>query len=260
MGNVPCNCPPHCDAILVDEEDLFEFRNVPYNSWIPSSLLAIASISLGAVLIHLTSAQLWFVSLVLWVVGGVMLAKVKYERCAFDKMTGTVRITRRGITGTRVKTYNLSNIKEIIYEKERDLQGGDDVQLFMKLENGKEVKIVAGHFCGIRPKLKKHIKRKLDKFLEGVPKFTEVEVHHKERKVSRKKKDTDESTSDSFDSSYPTSEDSSFGAKSHKISHKSSKGDRKYIIDQEDEEKPEIIENRGKDERGDELVVTLSND
>jgi len=184
----PCHCPAHCDAILIEEDDIFEFRNIPYNSWIPSSALALSAISLGAVLIHLTSATLWFVSLVLWILAGVMLAKVKYERYTFDRLAGTVKITRRGITGTRIKTYALSNIKEIIYEKERDLQGGDDVQLFMKLENGKEVKLLAGHFCGIRAKLKKLLKKKLDTFLENVPSsvmLTHVQILKEKKKRSQ---------------------------------------------------------------------------
>jgi len=181
----PCHCPAHCDAILLDEDDIFEFRIIPYNSWIPSSALALSAISLGAVLIHLTSATLWFVSLVLWILAGVMLAKVKYERYTFDKIAGTVKITRRSITGTRIKTYALSNIKEIIYEKERDLQGGDDVQLFMKLENGKEVKLLAGHFCGIRAKLKKLLKKKLEVFLENIPNLTHVQILKEKKKKSK---------------------------------------------------------------------------
>jgi len=122
------------------------------------------------------------VSLVLWIFAGVMLAKVKYARYTFDKMTGTVTITKRTVTGLRVKTYELSNIEEIVFEKERDLQGGDDVQLFMKLENGKEIKLLAGHFCGIRAKLKKLLKRKLDNFLRSIPKpHLQVDRSHKHR-------------------------------------------------------------------------------
>jgi len=180
----------HCDAILIDEEDFFEFRNIPYNSWIPSAALALICISLGAVLIHLTSAQLWFVSLVLWIIAGVMLSKVKYERYTFDKITGTVKITTRGITGTREKIYSLSNIKEIIYEKEHDMQGGDDVQLFMHLENGKEIKLLGGHFCGIRGKLKKMLKKKLDVFMKDIPnQLVHIQVH-KEKKKSQVKRST----------------------------------------------------------------------
>jgi len=49
------------------------------------------------------------------------------------------------------------------------MQGGDDVQLFMHLENGKEIKLLGGHFCGIRGKLKKMLKKKLDVFMKDIP-------------------------------------------------------------------------------------------
>jgi len=222
----PCHCPAHCDAILLDEDDIFEFRNIPYNSWIPSSALALSAISLGAVLIHLTSATLWFVSLVLWILAGVMLAKVKYERYTFDKIAGTVKITRRSITGTRIKTYALSNIKEIIYEKERDLQGGDDVQLFMKLENGKEVKLLAGHFCGIRAKLKKLLKKKLDFFLQNIPNLTHVQIFKEKKKEVKIQSDPQSSngssliSSSSSDDEFSTSESASERERSHRIRHR----------------------------------------
>jgi len=218
----PCHCPSHCDAILLDEDDIFEFRNIPYNSWIPSSALAFSAITLGAVLIHLTSAKLWFVSLVLWILAGVMLAKVKYERYTFDKIAGTVLITRRGITGTRIKTYSLSNIKEIIYEKERDLQGGDDVQLFMKLENGKEVKLLAGHFCGIRAKLKKLLKKKLDNFLQDVPKLSLIQIHKEKKKEVKIRSDPSSNESSVVSSSVSSDDEHSFSTsesseRSHRI-------------------------------------------
>jgi len=187
------------------KKTFFEFRNIPYNSWIPASTFAFAGIALGAVLIHFSSAKLWFVSLVLWILAGVMLAKVKYVRYTFDKIKGTVKITRRGITGTKVKTYALSNIKEIVYEKERDLQGGNDVQLFMKLENGKEVKLLAGHFCGIRAKLKKHLKRKLDVFLKDIPNLR-IQVHNQKKKEPKVKIEK-QNSSDSFGLSSSNSSD-----------------------------------------------------
>jgi len=245
MGSCPCHCPCHCDAILIDEDDLFEFRNIPYNSWIPSSVLALAAISLGAVLIHLTSAQLWFVSLVLWILAGVMLAKVKYERYTFNKIFGTVMITRRGITGTRVKTYSLTNIKEIIYEKERDMQGGDDVQLFMHLENGKEVKLLAGHFCGIRAKLKKLLKKKLDFFLKNISRLSHQ--GHKEKKdvkVKIKPHPKVQTDSSVVSSSSGSSEYSSYVTDSY-----SSEPDKNRIRRQEPPHSPDSNEDRKKRRR-----------
>jgi len=218
MTLCPCHCPNHCESILEDDEDFFEFRNVPYNSWIPSTALGLASITVGAVLIYVTSAQLWFVTLVLWTVAGVVLAKVKYARYTFDKKAGTVMITKRCITGTRVKVYSLSNIIEIVYEKERDLQGGDDVQIFMKLENGKEIKLLAGHFCGIRGKLKKLLKRKLDAFLQSIP---APHIHRVKKEVKIQEDSSVVSSSEDSDSeSYTSSEQD----KSHRI--KSSRSEK----------------------------------
>jgi len=237
MCRCPCHCPCHCDAILVEEEDFFEFRNIPYNSWIPSSMLALSAITLGAVLIHLTSAQLWFVSLVLWIFAGIMLAKVKYERYTFDKIAGTVSITRRGITGTRVKSYHLSNIKAIIYEKERDMQGGDDVQLFMQLENGKEVKLLAGHFCGIRGKLKKMLKKKLDLFLytPTSSNLSRLQVHKEKKKEVKIKTDARTSESSVVSSSSDSSDDDSLTT-----TESSSEYDKSHRIHRRDPNRPKI--------------------
>jgi len=194
--------------------------------------MAITAIVVGAVLIHTTSAKLWFLSLVLWIFAGVMLAKVKYERYTFDKQIGTVRITRRGITGTRIKTYYLSHIKEVELDKERDLQGGDHVALIMRMENGKEVKLVAGHFCGIRAKLKKLICNKLRKFLHDKDTLHKtsprIQILLEESSVSSTSSSTSSessSYSSSSSSSSSSSDDSSKKRKkkkSRKRSHSSS--------------------------------------
>jgi len=159
----------HCRSKLRDEEDVLEFRNVPINSWIPLLLLSSTCLVVGIILARYLFQQYWYMTLVLWVFSGLFLAKVKYEKYTFDKTHKIVEILTVALTGRFIRRIPLDEVAEIEMEKTRDAQGGDDVELFLRLANGRRIKLLAGQFCGVSTsKFKSQLRKELIAFFEGV--------------------------------------------------------------------------------------------
>jgi len=159
----------HCRAKLRDEKDVLEFRNIPINSWIPLLLLSTTCLVVGIILARYMFQQYWYMTLVLWVFSGLFLAKVKYEKYTFDKSQMMVEILTVALTGRFMRRIPLEEVAEIEMEKTRDAQGGDDVELFMRLANGRRIKLLSGQFCGVQTsKFKSQLRKELIAFFEGV--------------------------------------------------------------------------------------------
>eukprot|EP01125_Pyxidicula_operculata_P018214 TRINITY_DN6463_c0_g1_i1.p1 TRINITY_DN6463_c0_g1~~TRINITY_DN6463_c0_g1_i1.p1 ORF type:complete len:229 (+),score=42.93 TRINITY_DN6463_c0_g1_i1:135-821(+) len=155
----------HCDDLLIEDDDVLEFRNLPLSGWITSSLFAISSAVLGALTLFYEADDAWFVSMILWVFTAIMVIRIKYETYTFDKTTGTVSISSRGILGLKERVYRINEIVDVELQQTKDIQGGDDVQLYLKLTGGHHVKLYAGQICGIHGKTKSQMRKRIIKFL-----------------------------------------------------------------------------------------------
>eukprot|EP01127_Copromyxa_protea_P017020 TRINITY_DN5150_c0_g1_i1.p1 TRINITY_DN5150_c0_g1~~TRINITY_DN5150_c0_g1_i1.p1 ORF type:complete len:150 (+),score=33.30 TRINITY_DN5150_c0_g1_i1:26-451(+) len=115
---------------VVEEEGFLEFRTVPLNSWVPSFLTA-TILTILAVFIIMREPANWFVSVVLWVFGGLFLFRTKQVVYSLDKEEGTLTVRTTTITGVTTSNHWLAEIYDVRFLLSKDTQGGSDADVYL---------------------------------------------------------------------------------------------------------------------------------
>lgn len=113
------------------------------------------------------------------------------ERYIFDRAQGTLRVKTVALPKPSSASYWLDEIKSIKLERTVDVQGGEDAQIYVRMDDGRMITILAvfplhpralsltggqGHFCGRTLKLKEELLKRIQEFMRGFH-----ELHMKEQ-------------------------------------------------------------------------------
>lgn len=122
----------------------------------PNNLWCVRNHEVGEQISILTSHREpsnWYVSLVLWVFGGILLSRTKHSMQArltasqlvvvytFDKREGTLTIKTTTVAGVSSEDHWLDEIYDVKFFVSKDMQGGSTADAYLCFTKGKKIKL-----------------------------------------------------------------------------------------------------------------------